>query len=489
MIGHFADAFSLIFTFQGLLGIAIGITIGYVVGALPGLSSSMGMALLIPFTFGMDPIAAIAMLVTISMASDYGGAIPAILVNAPGEPSSAISALDGFIMTRRGEAGKALNISIMASTVGALISIVLLVVTAQMMATAALAFGPAEYFAIAILGLSLIAALGAQSAFKSVIGLVLGLAVVTIGIDPISGDTRFVFHLALIDGIPFAPALIGLFALSEVLLMIEEGNKRSDVVTASSALDVSLRPIWPYRRTILRSSLIGYAVGVIPGAGATIASLVSYGVARKLSPTGESFGQGNPEGVAASESANNAARAGALAPLLSLGVPGSASAAVLIGGLTIQGLQPGPLLFTNNPEIPYSIFVALLVGLPVMVAVGFIGVPLWVRMTQVPRPIIAAVVTSIAMLGAYASANNSFEMLIAGIFGVIGYLLRKADIHPAPIVLALVLGEMMEANLRRALITGNESFGYLFTKPITVTLLLVAMIVLLSQLFSRKRVA
>ncbi|MEH6786893.1 MAG: tripartite tricarboxylate transporter permease [Paracoccus sp. (in: a-proteobacteria)] len=489
MIENILTGFALVFTLKGLIGIGTGILVGYIVGAMPGLTSSIGMALLIPFTFGMDPIAAIVMLVTIYMAADFGGAIPAILVNAPGQPAAAVTAFDGFAMTQRGEAGKALNISIMSSTVGALLSVLFLVATAQTMASAALAFGPAEYFGLAVVGLSLIAVLSTASTMKSLIGLVFGLTIITIGIDPISGASRFVFHWSLIDGIPFLPALIGLFALSEVFLMIEDGNRKPFKARTDAALDLSLRTAWPFRRTILRSSVIGYVVGVIPGAGATIASLISYGVAKKFSPTGESFGRGDPEGVAAAEAANNASVSGALAPLLSLGVPGSASAAVLIGGLTIQGLQPGPMLFANNPEVPYSIFVALFVGLPVMVVIGFAGVPLWVRLTQVPKPIVATVVTSIAMLGAYASANSSFEMMVTAVFGVIGYLLRKADIHPAPIVLALVLGDMMEANLRRALITSNESFLFLLTKPITAGLLLAAAIILLSPLFTRRRMA
>jgi putative tricarboxylic transport membrane protein len=489
MISSFLASFDLVLTMNGLLGIVTGVVVGYLVGAMPGLTSSIGMALLIPFTFEMDAIAAIVMLVTIYMAADFAGAIPAILVNAPGQPAAAVSAFDGFIMTQRGEAGKALNISIMSSFVGALISIVLLVFTAQAMASAALAFGPAEYFALAVVGLSLIAVLSIGSALKSLVALVFGLTIVTIGIDPISGTSRYLISWALIDGIPFLPALIGLFALSEVFLMIEQGNQKPPETKAMVNSSISLRNIWPYKRTILRSSFLGYAVGVIPGAGATIASLISYGVAKRLSPNGDSFGHGNPEGVAASESANNAAVSGALAPLLSLGVPGSASAAVLIGGLTIHGLQPGPMLFANNPEVPYSIFVALLMGLPLMVIVGIIGVPLWVRLTQVPRPVVASVVISIAMLGAYASANNSFEMMVTAVFGVIGYLLRKADIHPAPIVLALVLGDMMEANLRRALIAGNESVLYILSKPISAGLLFVAVLVLLSPLLSRKRAA
>lgn len=489
MLDHFATAIGLVFTAQVLLALGAGVLIGYMVGAIPGLTSSIGMALLIPFTFGLDPIAAIVMLVTIYMAADYAAGIPAILVNAPGQPAAAVTAFDGFPLTQRGEAGAALNMSIMASAAGALISIGLLVVSAQAMATAALAFGPSEYFALAVVGLSLIAVLSTSGATRALIGLVFGLTIVTIGLDPLSGAGRFIFDRKLIDGIPFLPALIGLFAMSEVLLMVEQGARTHAERGLSGGADTSLGRVWRFRKTILRSSLIGYIIGVIPGAGASIASLVSYGVAKRLSPTGDSFGTGNLEGVAASEAANNACVSGALAPLLSLGVPGSASAAVLIGGLMIQGLQPGPLLFSTNPQVPYSIFVALLVGLPVMVAIGLFGVPLWVRLTRIPRPAIATVVASVAMLGAYSEANDSFEMLICAVFGVIGYGLRKADIQPAPIILALVLGEMLEANLRRALITGNDSVMFILGKPIAATLLGLAVIVLLSPLLPRRRLA
>jgi len=248
----------------------------------------------------------------------------------------------------------------------------------------------------------------------------------------------------------------------------------------------SFRALAPYKATVVRSSLIGYFVGVVPGAGASIASLISYGVAKNLSPTKDTFGTGNPEGIVASETANNAAVSGALAPLLSLGIPGSASAAVLIGGLTIQGLQPGPLLFTNNPEIPYSIFVALFLGLPIMVVVGLFGARLWVQITRIPRPIIATIVASVSMLGAYAAANHTFEMMVTAIFGVIGYVLRRCDIHPAPIVLALVLGDMLEANLRRAMITANDNFLTVLSQPITAVLIALAVLVLVSPMLGRR---
>jgi putative tricarboxylic transport membrane protein len=235
---------------------------------------------------------------------------------------------------------------------------------------------------------------------------------------------------------------------------------------------------------VLRSTLIGYIVGVIPGAGASIASLVSYGVQKKMSRNPESFGSGNPEGVVASESANNAAVSGALAPLLALGVPGSASAAVLIGALTIQGLQPGPLLFQDNPQIPYSIFVSLILGLPVMTLIGLAGVPLWVRLTRIPPAAVATLVASICMLGAYASSNNIFEMQVMAVFGVVGYAMRKIGIHPAPIVLALVLGDLMESSLRRAMVIANDNPLFIVSKPIAAVLLAVSCLVLLSPVLT-----
>lgn len=486
MFEHFLQAIGLVFTIKVLLALVSGVLVGYFVGAMPGLTSSIGMALLIPFTFGMEPIPAIVMLVTIYMAADYAAGIPAILVNAPGQPAAAVTAFDGFPMSQRGESGRALNLSIMASGAGALISGVMLVVSAQVMASAALAFGPAEYFALAVVGLSLIGVLSAGSTLKAVIGLVFGLVVVTIGIDPIRGSERFVIDYLLIDGIPFLPALIGLFALSEVFVMLETANQKISPIKHTPSASASLRALVPYKATVMRSSLIGYFVGVVPGAGASIASLISYGVAKNLSPIKDTFGTGNPEGIVASETANNAAVSGALAPLLSLGIPGSASAAVLIGGLTIQGLQPGPLLFSNNPEIPYSIFVALFLGLPFMVIVGLFGARLWVQITRIPRPIIATIVASVSMLGAYAAANHTFEMMVTAIFGVIGYVLRRCDIHPAPIVLALVLGDMLEASLRRAMITANDNFLAVLSQPITAVLIALAVLVLASPLLGRR---
>ena len=468
-----------------MLALLGGILIGYFVGALPGLTSSMGMALLIPFTFGMDPIPAMVMLVAIYMAADFAAAIPAILVNAPGQPAAAVTAFDGFPMRERGEAGLALTLSVVASGAGAVIAVGILIFTAQAMADVALAFGPAEYFALAIVGLSLISALAAGGLLHALIGLLLGLLIVTVGIDPIDGTERFVLTGALIDGIPFLPALIGLFALSEVFFLVEQSRGSLRLHSVSKLVRPRMSSVFRHARTMIQGSVIGYVIGVIPGAGSSIASLVSYGFARNLSRTGDSYGTGNPEGIVASESANNASVCGALAPLFALGIPGSASAAVLIGGLTIQGLEPGPFLFIDNAEIPYTIFVSLLVGAPIMAALGIFGAKLWVRITLIPRGVIATTVAAICLLGAYASANDLFAVYITVVFGIAGYILRKVGIHPAPVVLALVLGGLLEANFRRGMRMSDNDLTFFIDKPIAAGLLCVAALVLLSPMIAR----
>jgi len=470
--------FSAILSLKVLFFIFIGILLGYFVGALPGLTSSMGMALLIPFTFAMDAVPAMIMLVLIYSAADYAAGIPAILVNAPGQPAAAVTAFDGYPMRRQGETGKALTLSITSSGIGSLIAVIFLIATAEVMADFALAFGPAEYFSLAVLGLSLISALSMGFVLRSIIGMLFGLLILTIGIDPASGAERFVFHIELLEGIPFLPALIGLFALSEVFYMLEEVFDPPKPVEDIPKITGSFSYLRPYPKTVLRGSVIGYFIGVIPGAGSSIASLVSYGMAKRASKKGDTFGTGNPEGVVASETANNASVCGALAPLLALGIPGSASTAILIGGLTIQGLQPGPLLFQNNPEIPYSIFTSLVLGIPIMMILGLFGVRMWIKVTSIPKGIVASVVGGISILGAYASTNSEFTIGITVFFGIVGYLFRKMDINPAPIVLALVLGVMMETNFRRAMLMSGDDLMIFVIKPISLVLLVISVIVL-----------
>lgn len=474
-----------LFTWEVILALFIGIAIGYIVGSLPGLTSSVGMAVLLPFTFSMDPVAAMVMLVAIYVAGDYAAAIPAILVNAPGQPAAAITAFDGFPMRMKGQAGEALTLSILSSGIGAFISTLLLIVSAAGLARIALSFGPAEYFALALLGLALVTSLASGSMTRAVIGLVIGLMIVTIGLDPVSGTQRYVFHRGLLEGVPFLPALIGLFALSEVFMMLERSQSASgERIHSLPSPWKSFSLITPFGKTLGRSSILGFLIGVVPGAGATIASLVSYSVAKRLSKQPESFGTGNPEGVVASETANNAAAPGALAPLLSLGIPGSASAAILIGALMIHGINPGPMLFARNAEIPYSIFVSLLVGLPIMMLIGLLGCRLWVQITRLSPALVATIVTSVCLLGAYTYDNSIVSVWVTVIAGALGYVLRKLDIHPAPIILALVLGSMMESNLRRGLRVSGDDFTYFISQPLSAIILLCAFAVFLLPIAS-----
>jgi putative tricarboxylic transport membrane protein len=458
-----------------LLAVVVGIITGYTAGALPGMSSSMGIALLLPFTFGLTPVVSIVMLVTLYVATEYSGAIPAILINTPGIPAAAITAIDGYPMRLRGEAGAALTLSILSAAFGSMVSTLLLIVTATSLASIALTFGPVEYFGIAVLGLSLISSLSGKSMLKGFIGLFLGLAAGLIGTDPIDGVTRYVFADGLISGVAFLPALIGLFALSSIFVLIEESAVPIMPLNEIPNVFGQFGLMRPHFWILVRSTLIGYLVSVIPGHGAIISAIVSYTFQKRISKTPETFGTGNPEGVVASETGANASVAGALAPMLALGIPGSPATAVLIGALTLHGVQPGPLLFVKNPEIPYAIFITMIVTMPLMVALGLGGVRLWVRVTQIPKAVIAPLVTALCLLGSYATQNDISAVWTTIVFGIAGYALKKIDIQPAPIVLALILGYLTETNFRRALLASADDPTVFLSSPVSVACLLLSL--------------
>ncbi|RPI73573.1 MAG: hypothetical protein EHM38_00070 [Geobacteraceae bacterium] len=476
MLEGLVQGFLLILAMDKLLAMLAGTIVGYFIGAMPGLTPSIGIALMVPFTFGMDPVVSMVMLVSLYMSAEYGGGITAILLNAPGTAAAAATAFDGYPMAKKGQAGKALTISILASGFGALMSTILLIITAVPLANFAIAFGPSEYFALALFGLSLVSSLGGKSLLRGFIAMIVGLLAVTIGLDPINGSFRYVFHLNLMEGIPFLPALIGLFALSEVFYMLEDVKEKPVEPEKIVGIGVELSFLKRHWFNFVRSSLIGYIIGVIPGAGTTIASLVSYNEAKRGSKSPETFGSGNPEGIIGSEAANKSAVSGALAPMLALGVPGSASAAILIGALTIQGIQPGSLLFAKNPEIPYSIFATLLFSVPFMVAIGLAGLRLWMKVTDIPKSLLATCVTVICVIGAYASSNDLYPVWVMIITGILGYIMRKVHIPMAPIVLALVLGFMMEVNFRRAYIQSGGDMSMFLKHPITLILVVLALV-------------
>jgi putative tricarboxylic transport membrane protein len=480
MIESLGTGFGMVFNLNAVTALLVGTIIGYVVGAIPGLTSSIALAVIIPFTFKMDPVAAIVLMVAIYMASEYSGAIPAILANAPGTPAAAPTAFDGYPMRLRGEAGNALTLSILGSGFGALLGTIFLILSAVWIAKVALVFGPPEYFSLAVLGLSLVGVLSTGLFLKGFIGLLFGLLLASIGLDPISGNPRFEITTAFLEGIPLLPALIGLFALSEVFFMLETAHKKAPEMTEVPKISMSFGLFRGMGFTLSRSSIIGYLVGVVPGAGATIAALTSYAEEKRSSKNPETYGKGNPKGVVASETANNSAVAGAMAPLLTLGIPGSASTAIMIGALMIHGIRPGPMLFVDQPYFPYAIFASMLCGIPIMVLLGLFGVRLWVKVTLIPTGILAVIVAAICVLGAYSNESTMYPVWIMIAFGVGGYLMRKVDVHPAPVVLALVLGEMMETNFRRALMgQGGDPMVFL-AAPISAVLLIVAALVVLA---------
>lgn len=478
MLGNLALGFSAFGDPMVWLALLFGAFAGYLIGAIPGLGPSLGVALLIPFTYGMDPVVTIVGLVALYAAAEYGGAITAVLINSPGTAAAVATAWDGYPLTKQGRAGEALSVSIISSGTGILISTAFLFLTAVPLSEFALRFGPGEYFALALVGLSLVAGLSDGSPLKGAVSMGIGLALATIGLDVQTGVPRFTGGSPdFFEGLPLVPVLLGLYALSEVLFMIEEGaSQKIKSEPVKGLIAIPLHTLLSLKGVILRSSVIGYMIGVIPGAGASIASFVSYAFAKRTSKTPEKFGHGALEGVAASEAANNSAVAGALAPLLALGIPGSPTTAIMIGALMVQGITPGPLLFTRSPEIPYTVFASLWVGVPVMVVIGLAGARVWARVADIPRPAIAAIVAGICFVGAYSSETTMFPVHVTVACGLGGYLLRKLKFPLAPIVLAMVLGEMMETNFRRALITAKGDWAIFYTSPLTMILIAVAVL-------------
>ncbi|MGO4852350.1 tripartite tricarboxylate transporter permease [Phaeovulum sp. W22_SRMD_FR3] len=458
--------------------LVFGALVGYLIGAIPGLGPSLGVALLIPFTYGMEPVVSIVGLVALYAAAEYGGAITAVLINSPGTAAAVATAWDGYPLTQQGRAGEALTVSILSSGVGIFISTCLLILTAVPLSEFALNFGAGEYFALALVGLSLVAGLSDGSPLKGMVAMGIGLAMATIGLDVQVGVPRFTGgNYELFEGLPLVPVLLGLYALSEVLFMIEDGaSEKVKSAKVGGLTTIPYHAMKGLKVVVLRSSLLGYVIGVIPGAGASIASFVSYAVSKHFSKRPEMFGKGALEGVASSESSNNAAVAGAMAPLLALGIPGSATTAVMIGALMVQGIQPGPLLFTRTPEIPYTVFASLFIGIPVMIFIGLAGARVWAQVANIPRPAIAAIVAGICFVGAYASETTMFPVHVMAVCGIAGYLLRKVGIPLAPIILAMVLGQLMEVNFRRALISNQGDWDIFYTSPLTLVLLLVAVL-------------
>ncbi len=472
---NLGQGFSFVLGWQPILFIVMGVIMGILAGAMPGLSPSMGVALLVPFTYAMSPTLALILLVSIYISANYGGSITAVTINAPGTPSAVVTSFDGYELTKQNKPGMGLGVSLISSTIGGFVGTIILILFSVQLAKIAVKFHPAEYFALAIFGLTTVATLGGKNWLKAFVAAIFGLLINTIGIDPISGVSRFTFgSVHLYDGFSLIPALIGLFALSEIFRQLEEQNFKSKKAELGKTRWPSILEYWKLKFTILRSSLIGTIIGIFPGAGATIAAFISYDVAKRTSKESKKFGKGSLEGVASAEAANSSSVGGALVPLLTLGIPGSASTAVLIGALMIHDLTPGPQLFQNNPNIIYGIFASLLVANLVMLVLGLFGSRLWVKVTAIPKKILYPLIFTVSIIGSFAVRYSFFDIIACLGFGIFGWILRRYKYPVAPIVLGIVLGNIAETNFRRAVMMGG--YNIFFTRPISLILILLALI-------------
>ncbi len=471
---------------MNLLMCFIGVLIGTLIGVLPGIGPTTGVAILIPITFGMNATTAIITMCGVYYGAMYGGSTTSVLLNVPGESSSVMTTLDGYQMAKKGRAGPALGMAAIASFIAGTFAVLMLTFLSPPLANYAVSFGPPEYFALTFMGLTLVTSLGGESLLKGLISGVFGLIIACVGIDAQSGVSRFTFgSMYLLDGVGFIGVAVGLFAVSEVLVNIEQPMQQ--VFTDAKLSFLSLFPnLQDWKNSfgaLWRSSIIGFFVGVLPGAGATIASFMAYATEKKLSKHPEKFGTGVIEGVAAPEGANNAAAGGALVPLLTLGIPGSGTTAVLLGALMIHGLRPGPMLFSAHPDFVWGLVASMYIGNVLLVVLNMPLIGLWVRLLKVPYKILMPLVITISAVGVFATDNNLFDMWIMAVFGVIGYIMKKLGYPPAPAVLALVLGPMVEMSLRQSLTISHGSLSIFFTRPISAALTIFALISLFAPLF------
>ncbi|AWP26733.1 tripartite tricarboxylate transporter permease [Paenibacillus sp. Cedars] len=464
-----------------------GVIIGIIIGALPGLTATMGVALFLPVTFGMDAVTGVLLLIGVYFGSIYGGSIAAILLNTPGTPASAATALDGHAMTKQGKAGKALGYAAIASGVGGLISVLMLILIAPQLAGVALNFSAPEMFGLALFGLSIISSVSGGSVLKGLIAGVFGILISTIGMDPMTSYPRFTYdQLSLLNGFSFIPVMIGLFAVSEALVIMEGeigGGDKIKKIIANYVLPKwnELKRLW---FSMIRSGFIGTIIGIIPGAGADIAAFVSYNEGKRFlkKEEKETYGKGNPKGIVSAEAANNGVTGGAMIPLLTLGIPGDAVAAILLGALVVQGIQPGPQLFATSGELVYTLFAGMIIANILMVIFGISGIRLFVKILLVPKKMLAPLILILSTIGAYAISNNIFDVFTMLVAGVIGYFMKKYGFPASPIVLALILGPMAESEFRRSLVMSEGSYSIFLERPIALGFIIIAVLSLILPL-------
>ncbi len=477
-------------TLTNLLYCFAGVFIGTLIGVLPGIGPPGAIALLLPVSFGINPISAVIMLAGIYYGAQYGGSTTSILVNIPGESASVITCLDGYRMARAGRAGPALGIAAFGSFIAGTLGLVLLMLLALPLSTLALRFGPPEYMALMILGLTILTYLAQGSTLKAIIMALAGFGLSQIGTDTITGHMRFTFGvMELDDGVGLIPLVMGLFGISEVLENIGETSGRDLFQTSIKGLLPNRQDWRDSLGAIFRGTVLGFFLGILPGAGAILSSFVAYAVEKKVSRHPERFGNGAIEGVAAPESANNAATAGAFIPLFTLGIPSNAVTALLLAALMIHGLVPGPILMKQHPEVFWGTVISMYVGNVLLLVLNLPLIGLWVRVLRVPRYILFPFIIFFCLIGSYSVNNSIFDVFVMLLFGVFGYFLRKFRYEPAPLVLAFILEPMLENALRQSLIMSEGSFAIFIQRPIAGIALLIAVLVMISNLlpFLRKK--
>jgi putative tricarboxylic transport membrane protein len=471
-----------------LLFVFIGVTSGIIVGALPGLTATMGVALLIPFTFGLDPVQGLVMLVGLFTGGIYGACISSILIGIPGTPAGAATLLDGYTMNKKGQAGKAMGMAVIASWFGGTIGALIMTFASPQIAKVALEFGPPEFFSLAFFGLGIIITVSGKSILKGLISGIFGLMLPLVGFDPLSGAPRFTFgSMELLGGITLIPALIGLFGYSQVFQGIEKILILPAVKTELKNLIPKLSEIKSVIPTMLKSSLFGVFIGAVPGTGTDIAAFVSYGEAKRSSKHPERFGTGILEGVAAPESGNNACAGGAMVPMLTLGVPGDAVTAVLMGALTIHNFQPGPMLFRDHPQVVYPIFAAMILAQFVMLFVGLGGAQFFARLINIDRRILTPIIFLLCVVGSYAMRFSFFDVGVSLIIGIIAYFMNYYGYPGSPILLSIILGPMVEQNLRRSLIISHGDPTIFFTRPISVAFIIIGIFIMITSYYRVKK--
>ncbi len=470
-----------------LMLIVIATLGGVLVGALPGLNATTGAALLLPFTITMEPIPAIVILTTIYCSATFAGAITAILINTPGTSASATTCLDGYPLSQRGEAGRALGVAAVSSTIGGIISIICLMLAAPLLARAAYHFAPPEYFALTLFGLSMLASIGNGSPLKNIISGAFGVLLATVGIDLLTSVERFTFDFnELSEGIGFVPVMIGVFGISELLI---QAGKISVVREQIAMKAIKLPSMADYKKvwkTILRSSGIGTFIGILPAEGATVASMIGYNEAKRWSKTPEEFGKGSIEGIAGSEAANNAATGGAMVPTLALGIPGSPTAAVILAGLMVHGLRPGPTLFTEQSDFVFAIFWSMMLVNILFFFIGLYGAKLFARVTLVPLQILWPIVFTFSIVGAYALEQSMMDVWIALTFGIVGYVMRRYGYSVVPMAIGLILGGMLETRLGQSMVMLDEQWWLMATRPLTLFFFVLTFLALFGPFFWRK---